>query len=73
MEKISLIPCGIIVKSRYGNIEGMITCQNIRFDKVQYEISYFNNGEQKTVWMNEGEFETDIKKQWIGFKQNFFS
>ena len=68
MKIVLLIPCETIVKSKYGNIEGMITCQNIRFDKVQYEISYFNDGEQKTVWMNEGEFETDVKKQSIGFK-----
>lgn len=62
-----LFPCGTLVKSKYGNIEGMITCQNIRFDKVQYEVSYFNNGEQKAIWMNENEFTTDVKKYAIGF------
>ena len=61
------LPCGSIVKTKLSNIEGMITCQSIRFDKVQYEISYFNNGEQRTVWMNENEFETNIEKQVIGF------
>ena len=64
-----LFPCGTLVKSKYGNIEGMVTCQNLRFDKVQYEISYFNNGEQKAIWMNENEFTTDVKKYAIGFSK----
>lgn len=62
-----LFPCGILVRSKYGNIEGMITAQSLRFDKVQYEVSYFNNGEQKAIWMNENEFTTDVKKYAIGF------
>ena len=62
-------PCGAMVKTKLSNIEGMITCQSIRFDKVQYEISYFNNGEQKTVWMNENEFETNTERKMIGFVQ----
>lgn len=63
-----LFPCGAMVKSKYGSIEGMITAQSIRFDKVQYEISYFNSGDQKTVWMNEEEFETNVEKRAVGFK-----
>ena len=63
-----LFPCGAMVKSKYGSIEGMITAQSIRFDKVQYEISYFNSGDQKTVWMNENEFETNVEKRAVGFK-----
>jgi hypothetical protein len=35
---------------------------------VQYEISYFNSGDQKTVWMNEKEFETNVEKRAVGFK-----
>ena len=62
-----LFPCGTFVRSKYGNIEGMITAQSLRFDKVQYEVSYFNNGEQKGIWMNENEFTTDVKKYAIGF------
>lgn len=62
-----LFPCGTLVRSKYGNIEGMITAQNLRFERVQYEVSYFNNGEQKAIWMNENEFTTDVKKYAIGF------
>ena len=57
-----LFPCGATVKTKYGNIDGMITAQSIRFDKIQYEISYFNSGDQKTIWMNENEFETNAEK-----------
>lgn len=67
---LKVIPCGTIVKTKYGNIEGMITCISIKFDKVLYEVSYFLNGDQKTVWMNEPEFEPSIvqDKSTIGFK-----
>ena len=63
-----LFPCGATVKTKYGAIDGMITAQSIRFDKVQYEISYFNSGDQKTIWMNENEFETNAEKRAVGFK-----
>ena len=47
----------------------MITCISIKFDKVQYEISYFYLGEQKIVWLDENEFETNENKYKIGFKK----
>jgi len=62
-----ILPCGSIVKTKIGGIEGMITCQSIRFDKIQYEITYFTNNEQKCIWMNENEFETNVNRQIIGF------
>lgn len=64
---ITCFACGSIVKTKLSKIEGMITCQSIRFDKIQYEISYFLNGEQKTIWMNENEFEVNIEREIIGF------
>lgn len=66
---IEIIPCGTLVKTIYGNIEGMIICCNIGFDSIKYEISYFLNGKEESVWMNEEQFETDIKKIKIGFKK----
>jgi len=61
--------CGTIIKTYVGNIEGMITCISIRFEKITYEISYFYNGEQKVIWMNENEFSAGKvnSKQEIGF------
>jgi hypothetical protein len=72
MNKLTLFPCGTMVKTKYGSIKGMITSQNIRFDRVQYEISYFNAGEHETVWMNENEFEIDEEKRKLGFKTVFY-
>lgn len=68
MDNIKIRHCGSVVKTKIGSIEGMITCASIRFDKVQYEISYFVGGDQKSIWMNEDEFETIGGKQTIGYK-----
>lgn len=66
-----LISCGTVVKPKLLNIEAMVTCQSLRFDKVQYEISYFLNGEQKVIWMNENEFDViNGNRQIIGFVKN---
>ncbi len=61
------VPCGAIVKTKLGGLEGMITSQNIRFDKVEYEVTYFVDGEKKVIWMNENEFVTNVKRESIGF------
>jgi hypothetical protein len=63
-----LYPCGTIVNTIIGQVEGMITAQSIRFDKITYEITYYINKEQKTAWMNEKEFETNVQKKQIGFR-----
>lgn len=72
VNELSVVPCGTIVKTVIGSIEGMITAFIVRFDKVQYEISYFHDGEQKTLWMNEMEFTAKTEKQSIGFKTSTF-
>lgn len=70
MRHISIYRCGETVKTKNGGVEGMITCSSIRFDRVQYEISYFLLGDQKTIWMHEEEFTIASKKTVsIGFKQ----
>jgi hypothetical protein len=68
---VELLPCGTMVKTKLGSISGMITASVIRFDKLQYEISYFHDGEEKTVWMNEAQFTTEANKTTIGFKNSF--
>jgi len=66
-----LLSCGTIVKPKLLNIEGMITCQSLRFEKVQYEVTYFLNGDYKTIWMNENEFDiVNGTRQKIGFVKN---
>jgi hypothetical protein len=50
------IPCGTIVKTVIGNIVGMITGVCIRFDDVQYELSYFSGDEEKSIWMRPQQF-----------------
>lgn len=67
---MKVVKCGTKVKTVLSNIEGIVTCASIRFTSVNYEVSYFNNGEYKQVWLNENEF-TIINgtKQIIGFKK----
>lgn len=66
---IKVYPSGACIKAKIGNVEGMITAVCMRFAFVNYEITYFVNGEYKTVWMNENEFTTDAKRKSIGFNQ----
>lgn len=70
MEKLKIIDCGTCVITKSQGIDAIITAINIRFEKVQYEISYFYNGDYKSVWLNENEFEFETKeaKNKIGFK-----
>ena len=67
---IECYPCGTMVKTKLGGITGMITAYTIRFEKVQYEISYFYDGKEEAVWMHEAQFIVEkTEKQSIGFKQ----
>jgi hypothetical protein len=67
---MEIIKCGTIVILKLVRIEGMVTCSSIRFEKVVYEVSYFINGEQKLIWVNEAEFEVkEPESQKIGFKK----
>ena len=69
--EVIFIPCSTIVKTICGNIVGMITAVVIRFEKVQYEITYESSGKFETTWMNEAEFKTmsEYEKIKIGFKR----
>lgn len=67
---IEVYECGTWVTTKIGNICAIITANCVRFEKVQYELSYFHNGERKEVWVDEREFSTDAnKKPLIGFKK----
>lgn len=62
--------CGTAAVTIIGHIDCTISAVVIRFDRIQYELTYLNNGEFKTVWMNECEFivRNNEKKIAIGFK-----
>ena len=65
---IEIIKPGSTIKTKLSNIEGIITGVTIRFNAVQYEISYFDNKGYRIIWMNEAEFETTISERLkIGF------
>jgi hypothetical protein len=68
---MNLYKCGTHVRTNMGLIEGMVTAICIRFDAVTYEISYFTDGVQKVIWMNEDEFKTipERKRKSIGYNQ----
>ena len=66
---MEVLRCGLFVVIKLANIKGMITCSSVRFDKVSYEVTYFD-GEIKTAWLNEFEFEVSVPEvQKIGFKK----
>lgn len=56
--KIKIIECGTTVRPKLLKVDAIITAICIRFERVTYEISYFNNGEYKTVWLSESELNT---------------
>lgn len=71
MEITGMVSCGTTVETKIGKHVAIITAACIRFDKVQYELSYFYNGDYKTVWLHRAEFdlrETDQIKSAIGFQ-----
>lgn len=68
---MKVFECGSRIKTSLSVIPAIITAISIRFNAVAYEVSYFNNGEYKQIYLNETEFTLeDGKKQTIGFKNN---
>lgn len=45
------------MKPKLLKVEGMITAISIRFIRPTYEITYFNSGDLKTIWLDAAEFE----------------
>lgn len=62
--------CGTKVSLTFNHdSDGVITAVSIRFERVVYEVSYFNNGEYKQVWLDKCEFGIlNGEKNRIGFK-----
>ena len=58
------IKCGDHAKTVIGKIPGMITGVLNRFGRMQYDFSYFVNGESKSVWMDKAEFIITTKEEW---------
>lgn len=51
------------------DVEGFITGIVIRRNYIQYEIGYFNNGDYKSIWLQEFEITvTNGERVQIGFK-----
>jgi hypothetical protein len=75
MNELFIIPCGTIVIIKLAHIEGIITCVAIRFDNIQYEITYYLGGEQHCIWAREPEFELakNVKKIKIGLRNEIQS
>lgn len=54
---MEVIKCGTIVLPKLNNKkEAMITACVIRFDNIQYELTWFDNNKYETQWVNENEF-----------------
>ena len=51
------IKCGTSVKTKIGDVIGMVTAISTRFTRTTYEVSYFLNGEYKSVYLDYEEFE----------------
>jgi hypothetical protein len=66
---IEIHKSGTLAELKLGSVPAMITAASIRFENVQYELSYYHNGEMKTTWCNEKEFiVSNSEKQKVGFK-----
>jgi len=69
--EMNLIKCGTEAKTKLAGMDAIVTAISIRFNRATYELSYFYNGEYKTVWLDESEFETSKNKKCkIGFKNH---
>jgi hypothetical protein len=66
---LKVYKCGSRVITKLNAIEAIITGVTIRFAAVQYELSYFDNKEYKTAWLNENEF--DVKDEYATQKIGF--
>jgi len=65
------IQCGHTVMLKIEKIKGMITGICIRFDRIQYEFSYFHNGDIKIIWLSENEFDQIVEKETaVGFNRS---
>ncbi|MDQ3047067.1 MAG: hypothetical protein M3R27_05920 [Bacteroidota bacterium] len=65
---INAIVCGTEVTPKLIPITGIITAICARYNKLTYEITYYDSGEFKTTWMHESEFTLKVSQSnKIGF------
>lgn len=57
---MKVIKYGTKVKTVIGGVKAIVTGCCIRAENISYEISYFNNGSNMTVWVQAIEIEIDI-------------
>ena len=58
-KKMKVIKYGTKVKTVIGSIKALVTGCCIRNENISYEISYFHNGTNLTVWVQGIEIEVD--------------
>jgi len=64
-----IYPCGAeVILKRVPELPGNITGISIRFGYVQYEVTYYVQGVQYKVLVDENEIIKDSKKVKLGFK-----
>ena len=62
-------PCGAeVILKRVPELPGNITGISIRFTYVQYEVTFYVQGVQYKVLVDENEIIKDSKKVKLGFK-----
>ena len=68
---IQVYPDGTKAKTKIGGLQGMTTGVLLRDGRVQYEFSYFYEGDHKMLWLEEYEldFGEDKPGSTIGYKQ----
>jgi len=63
--------CGTLVTITLGQIPGVITAAEIRYETVNYEVSYFINGEYRCGFMHPSNFSVNDNQkpaEKVGFK-----
>ena len=66
---MTVYPCGTeVILKRVPEIPGNITAIQIRFDYVQYEVTYYVQGVQYKILVDENEIIRDGRKTKLGYK-----
>lgn len=66
---MTVYPCGTeVILKRVPEVPGNITAIQIRFNYVQYEVTYYVQGVQYNILVDENEIIKDGKKVKLGFK-----
>lgn len=65
---MTIYRCGTQVTIKLSNTDAVITCAQISFSSVRYELTFCLAGEFKTLWCYEEKFTSDSEKTTIGFR-----